>query len=74
MTGVYETIKQINKQKEDANEVLSSATFNEVMGEVVAQVKSDINQMVSENKIAYNRTLKSFSFKATDDIFLLTNK
>lgn len=69
MTGVYETIKQINKQKEDANEVLSSATFNEVMGEVVAQVKSDINQMVSENKIAYNRTLKGFSFKATDDIF-----
>ena len=69
MIDIYKIIKQINKQKKAACKVPISATFNEVMSEITAQVKSEINQMVSENKIAYNRTLNSFSFKPTDDIF-----
>ena len=71
MIDIYEIIKQINKQKADAHKAPISATFNEVMGEVAAQVKSEINQMVYDSKIVYNQTLNSFSFKATDDI--LTN-
>ena len=68
MIDIYEIIKQINEQKEDAHKAPASATFNEVMSEVTAQVKSEINQMVYDNKIVYNQTLNSFSFKAVDDI------
>ncbi|PTL32531.1 hypothetical protein C7120_09215 [Prevotella sp. oral taxon 376] len=69
MIDVYDIIKQINKQKAEAHKFPISANFNEVMGEVTAQVKSEINQMVSENKITYNQTLNSFSFEVIDDIF-----
>ena len=68
MIDVFEIIKQINKQKKDAHKVPISATFNEVVGEVVAQLKSEINQMVSEQKITYNKTLNSVSFDAANDI------
>ena len=68
MIDIYEIIKQINKQKKDAHKVPISATFNEVVCEVVAKLKSEINQMVSEHKITYNKTLNSVSFDIANDI------
>ena len=63
--------KKINAQKKAALKTPTSATFNEVISEVTTQVKNEINQMVQERKIVYNKTLNSFSFKVADDIIKL---
>ena len=66
MIDILDIIEKINAQKKDALKTPTSATLNEVMSEVTLQVKNEINQMVRERKIVYNKTLNSFSFKVAD--------
>lgn len=71
MIDILDIIEKINAQKKDALKTPTFATLNEVMSEVTLQVKNEINQMVRERKIVYNKTLNSFSFKVADDIIKL---
>lgn len=62
MIDIYEIIKRINANKAASNIEPISATYEEIVVEMTALAKKDINQLVNDKKVEFHRTLNGLSF------------
>jgi len=63
---VYIVIKKINEYKKNSCIQPYSATYKEVVAELEADVKQEINQLVKDGLIKFHRTMNDVSFDAVD--------
>ena len=63
MIDIYKVINKICEQKREAQIIPCFAIYSEIMNEVSRQVKQEINDLVSDKKLTFHRTLNNVSFE-----------
>lgn len=62
MIGVLEIIKEISERKREDKIEPTNATWSEISKAVEDKTKQEINQLITDKKLIFHKTLNSFSF------------
>ena len=67
MIDVLEIIRKISEKKRIANVCPEYALFSEIQNDVTEELKNEINRLITEKKLAFHRTINSFSFEIINE-------
>jgi hypothetical protein len=62
-----EIIREIQKEKKEKNIVPDGALWSEIINRASAELKKELNTLVKEKKIRFNKTLNDLMFYSNED-------
>ena len=67
MIDILEIIKEISAKKREDKVEPTNAMWSDISQALTEKAKKEINQLITDKKLIFHRTINSFSFEVAED-------